>query len=84
MTHTTFDDWSRLPGTDVEFWRNGLRLGTGTIDMADSGSTIAWIISDPLAERLLLEKTNGIELRISREQAIRRMDPERSDRNCQV
>ncbi|MGY2747571.1 hypothetical protein [Arthrobacter sp. UYCu723] len=84
MTYTKFDEWSRLPGTDVEVWRNGLRLGTGTVDMAVSDSTIAWIISDQLAERLLLEKTNGIELRISREQAIRRMDPERSDRNCQA
>ncbi len=84
MTYTTFDDWSRLPGTDVEVWRNGLRLGTGTIDMAASDSTIAWIISDHLAVRLLLENTNCIELRISPEQAIRRMDPERPDMKCPV
>lgn len=81
MTYMKFDEWSRLSGTDVEVWRNGLLIGTGNIEMAASDS-IAWIISDPLAERLLLEKTNGFELRVSREQAIRRMDPERTDTKC--
>jgi hypothetical protein len=73
MTYVRFDDWSRLPGAEV--WQNGSLLGTGTIDSVTRDSAVAWIICEPIGDRFLAEKANGIELRISREQFIRRRNP---------
>jgi hypothetical protein len=75
MAFVRFDDWSRLPGAEAEAWQGGMLLLTGAIDAATRDSAVAWLVSDFTGERFLLEKANGIQLRISREQFIRRRDP---------
>lgn len=64
MIQASFDNWSRLPGKHVKICRHGHGMGTGRIEMA-ANQSIAWIRSDPLAERPLMDKADGVELRMS-------------------
>lgn len=77
-----FDEWIKLPGVLAEVWRNGKLLGTGSVDAVTPDSSIAWLVSDPIGARVLLEKANGIELRISQEQFIRRIDRSSRSASC--
>jgi hypothetical protein len=73
MSYVKIQDWSSLPGTDAEVWRNSILLATGTIDAVTEDSSIAWLFSHSTGERFLVERNNGIELRISPDQFIRRI-----------
>ncbi|WP_262107474.1 hypothetical protein [Arthrobacter sp. Marseille-P9274] len=75
MNYLKFDDWARLLGAHVEAWQNGTLLETGIVDSVTPDAAIAWLISDPTGERFLLEKANRVELRIDRDQFIRRLEP---------
>jgi hypothetical protein len=69
-----FDDWSQLPGTEVEIWLSGRLARTGVIDSATADSSIAWAAADGSFDRKLFEKANGVELRVHHLEAIQRAE----------
>lgn len=69
-----FDEWRRIPGAEVEVWRDGSFLYAGFIDSATEDSAIAWLAAGSHGPRRILERADGIELRISPEQAARRAE----------
>lgn len=74
MEFIRFDDWRRLPGTEVEVWHGGALQRIGVVDAATEDSTMAWVRADAYGPRKLLERASGFELRICPEQAILRAE----------
>lgn len=66
-----FDDWSRLPGAEVEIWIDGSQVRIGLIDDATDDSLIVWVAADGNNHRCLLEKGCGVELGVSRDEMVR-------------
>jgi hypothetical protein len=59
------DEWARLTGADVEVWQRNRMIRRGRVEMANSDSSMAWIMADGIETRTLVEKSQGHVIRIS-------------------
>jgi hypothetical protein len=74
MKTARFDDWGWLHGVNVEVWQSGRLLRKGYVDAATDDAAIAWITAHGADNRLLIEKAEGHELRIDKDQWVLRAE----------
>jgi hypothetical protein len=56
------DDWSRLPGTEVEVHRRGKLIRSGVVDAVTPDSAMVWLSADHNGSRALFESAEGYEV----------------------
>ncbi|MGO4187804.1 hypothetical protein [Pseudarthrobacter sp. TAF60_1] len=62
------DDWFRLPTATVEIRRNGTYVRTARVEEATPDSRMLWLSPEGVDSRILIDKLDGYEVWIDREQ----------------
>lgn len=54
-----FQDWTILPGMDVEIRQWGVKVRIGRVDVAMEDGTALWLAGNGVYERKMIEKAEG-------------------------
>lgn len=60
------DDWSALPGQDVEIRRGAHAVRTGRVEAAMADGSALWLAQDGPLERKMIAKIDGYTVRATR------------------